>query len=410
MIEKNYQKIREANRAYFPRFSDKEYKERHRKIRLEMEERKLDCLLIYGHSALNSRAQANVRWVSNFWDFFQSYIVFPLVGELTLFVSAPHFLLAMTMSIIEDVRHGGGDIAATVADRIKDLHLEKKNIGICGGDIRLCNSIPYDHYTTLQKNLPDAKFHGATDLIQDLRHIPSEEEMKWFEKGVDLTNYAMQCLIDAIRPGVDGHELYGAVHRHCDKGGLPLFALLGSTSMSNPALPYPWFYPSTRRLEKGDVVIAELSADYWGYAGQMCRTIALGEPTKEYKNLYSVALEVYTGIREVLKPGNGPEEVLKITAKIPKAGYTIYSPAIHGWGMTVSPPRYIGIPEIQTFGIGMKSMEQEYKFQNNELLMIEPNPCSQDICQGVFIGDVHRVTPEGGIPLHKFPIDFKVVD
>jgi len=405
-VENIYKKFRE-NQEYFPRFSPQEYANRHRRVREEMGKRNLDCLIIYGNSTVASHGCANVRWVSNYWDVIQCYVVFPLKGEPTLFITvAPQLPLAISMSVLEDVRHGGGhtnQIPETVAQRVKELGLEKGNIGISGGDIRVCNYIPHNHYITLQKNLPKANFHEATDIIQGLRRIPSEEEIGWFRKGAELTDYAMQCLADAIRPGVKDYELYGAIHRHFDKGGLPMFSLVGSTSMSNPTMGYPRFFPSTRTLQKGDVVIAEISASYWGYAGQLCRIVALGEPTKEYWDLYNVALAVYKGVREVLKPGNGPQDVLKISAQIPAAGYTIQGPVIHGWGMCVRPP-YIGIPDDQTF-----ILESDYKFQNNEMLMIEPNPCSH-IGQGVFLGDFHQVTPEGGKPFQKFPIDFLVVD
>jgi Xaa-Pro dipeptidase len=405
MLKRIYQEFREANRDHFPRFSEQEYQNRYRRIREEMDKRHFDCLLIYGHSGVASHGQANGRWVSNYWDVIQSYVVFPLKGEITLFNTVESQLpLAVSMSVLEDIRHGGPSMPEAVAQRVKELHLERENIGISGGDMRLCSSIPHDHYLTLQKNLPDARFHEATDLIQNLRRVPSEEEMRWFEKGAELTDYAMKCLVDAIRPGAKDYELYGAIHRHYDKGGLPMFALVGSTSMSHPSMPYPWFYPSTRTLQKGDVVITEISADYWGYAGQLCRIVALGEPTKEYRDLYYVALDVYKGVREVLKPGNGPEDVLKVSAKIPEAGYTIQASVIHGWGMYVRSP-FIKIPNYPNSVI-----ESGYKFQKNEILMIEPNPCSQDLRRGVFLGDIHRVTPDGGKPLQKFPIDFKVID
>lgn len=174
--------------------------------------------------------------------------------------------------------------------------------------------------------------------------------------------------------------------------------------MANPTMPYPWFYPSTRTLQKGDVVLTEISADYWGYAGQLCRIVALGKPTPEYLDLYNVALDVYNGVRKVLKPGNGVEDVLKVTARIPEAGLTIQAPVIHGWGMYVRSP-FIEIPNHRGFPI-----DPDYRFQNNEILQIEPNPCSQDIGRGVFLGDIHRVAPEGGKPFQKFPIDFKIID
>jgi len=299
-LEASYKKIREANQRDFPRFSVEEYKRRYQRIREEMGRRNLDCLIIYGNSTVASHGHANVRWVSNYADVIQSYVVFPLKESPTLFNTVHSQVpLAVSMSVLEDVRHGGdtNEMPNAVVRRIKELGLENAKIGICGGDIRLCSSIPHNHYLTFQSNLPNVTFLDATDLLQALRRIPSEEEVEWFEKGAALTDYAMDCLAKAIRPGVRGYELYGAIHSHLDRGGHPMFALVGSTPMANPTMSYPWYVPSNRAIEKGDIVITELSASYWGYGGQLCRVVAVGEPTKEYQNLYKVALDVYKSIR-----------------------------------------------------------------------------------------------------------------
>ncbi len=84
MAGTDYKKIGDLNRENFPRFSEREYAERYRRIRTEMGKRNLDCLIIYGNSTVASHGSANVRWVANYWDAIQSYVVFPLRGEPTL--------------------------------------------------------------------------------------------------------------------------------------------------------------------------------------------------------------------------------------------------------------------------------------------------------------------------------------
>ena len=43
--------------------------------------------------------------------------------------------------------------------------------------------------------------------------------------------------------------------------------------------------PTDRKLQKGDSVITELTPCVNGYYAQICRTIVLGEPSKDQSNL-----------------------------------------------------------------------------------------------------------------------------
>lgn len=53
----------------------------------------------------------------------------------------------------------------------------------------------------------------------------------------------------------------------------------------------------------------------------------------------------------------------------------------------------------------------EYKeLVENQLIMIEPNPCTPDYRAGIFLGDVGVVRKDGWQSLHRFPLEFVVVD
>jgi hypothetical protein len=40
---------------------------------------------------------------------------------------------------------------------------------------------------------------------------------------------------------------------------------------------------STREIQKGDLVLAEITGTYYGYPGQLIRPIALGDPPPELR-------------------------------------------------------------------------------------------------------------------------------
>ena len=74
---------------FWPWFSDNEYKARYSRIRKEMEKKNLDCLIIYGIGGYlgTDPGRPNVVYVASFASFVQTYVIFPLNEEHTLFVT-----------------------------------------------------------------------------------------------------------------------------------------------------------------------------------------------------------------------------------------------------------------------------------------------------------------------------------
>ncbi len=113
---------------------------------------------------------------------------------------------------------------------------------------------------------------------------------------------------------------------------------------------------------------------------------------------------MYYGVQEVLVPGNTARDVLKVSQKFLDAGYSVQCPTIHGWGQRIIPP-FADLPGSQVW-----TADLDVPFEENQLIMIEPSPCSPDMTAGIFIGDLNRVTPGGAESLHDVPFEFTVKD
>jgi Xaa-Pro aminopeptidase len=157
-------------------------------------------------------------------------------------------------------------------------------------------------------------------------------------------------------------------------------------------------------LQKGDIVLTEISGAYHGYACQIMRPVLLGKPTPLYQDLFDRAEEVYFGVKEVLKPGNTPRDVLKVSQKILDAGYSTQCPTIHGWGQRIIPP-FADLPDSQVF-----AAELDVPFEEDQLIVVEPSPCLPDTTAGMFTGDLNRITPSGGVSLHEQPFGLVIKD
>src|SRR5205823_14697707 len=100
---------------------------------------------------------------------------------------------------------------------------------------------------------------------------------------------AMIALLAGQRPGVTERELGDLVERaYVARGGAHVIHYFGVTSMRDPQLAVPAQFPSTRRVQAGDTVFAEISAAFWDYPGQVLRSFAVGEePTSLYRDLHA---------------------------------------------------------------------------------------------------------------------------
>jgi Xaa-Pro aminopeptidase len=155
-----------------------------------------------------------------------------------------------------------------------------------------------------------------------------------------------------------------------------------------------------RIIEKGDVILTEISAAYWGYTGQILRPITVAEdPTPDYEDLYKVAEEAYYKLFDAIKPGVTTLEILELAKFIDDTGYTIVDGLGHGFGSGIHPP-------------GFRTPETEYRpakpftFKPNQGIVIQPNIVTRDLQKGVQLGNLCLVTETGLESLQKYPVEF----
>jgi Xaa-Pro aminopeptidase len=388
---------------HYRKFSPAEFKRRHDLLFGLMDHQGIDLAIVY--SGYSSMFQQTGRWLTGMRESMQSYAVFPRHGEPTAWNSLyPHLICAQRVSALKDTRWGGPNIAQTVVNRIKDHGLEKGRIGLIGVHADRNITLPMDHYLVFKEQMPQAEIVNITRDVEDLGMERSAEELSFYARGAECTDYTMAQLIKAVKPGASETSLYARIMCAAwESGGEPEFALLGSTSMTSPDMPYPWHIPSERVIEEGDIVLNELSVKYGGCSGQLIIPISVGQPTAEYVELHRVALETLRRVAKVLRPGATRDDISQAGSYITDCGFIAQAPIVHGWP---NPPMRPIIPiGIQADSYGKV---EQFRLKENMLMMIEPNPATADLKKGLFLGALHVVTADGGFSLQKHPLDFAV--
>ncbi len=394
---------------FWPWFSPEEYARRYALVRAGMEREGFDCLLVYGISRAMGMepGQTNLVYLTSVASWSQTYLVFPLNDEPTMFVMTPsHIKNIRDNSVIKDVRAAGSLFQQTggmqsntgpVIERLKELGLEKKRVGIVGDSGWLNINLPHEAHVSITQALPDTHFDVVTRWYESLRLVKSEEEIDRMRKSAAMTDAVYDVMVQAARPGVRPCDLYGIMARTAlELGGRLTLHHVGRTPMSNPDMDYPHFYPLTTPIEMGDVVMTEVAAGIGGYYGKIWGTFFMGDPTPEYERMFDLAVSTSHKLHAAIRPGVQAKDLVPLCLDdIQKAGYRAKT-SVTGWSTWNEPPDIRATADSVT--------EEDFIFQKNTCLSVTGWPVAHDETMGVWLGDVCLVTEDGAENLHKYPI------
>lgn len=381
--------------SLLPRFSDAEYQRRYERVNCWLADSNTDALVIYA----NAYGGDNVRWLTGFPPRHDTYVIWPRGGDAVLLTQLfNHVPNAQRVAATQDVRWGGDDSAAMMAEVLKEKGVTRGRVGLVG-------RVPYQDYATLSNCLSDVNWVNAGKGYIALRLVKSGEELDWLRRGAAFTDAAMAALAEAAAPGVSEYELVDAIESaYTRAGGEHGIHFLSTTPMDAPQSYVPAQTQTTRRLAAGDVVICELSAGVGGYAGQIHRPLAVGRaPTLLYARVYEVALEAYQRIVSVLHPGATLGQVLDAADFIAAQGLTVCDDLLHGYGMGYLPP----VARTRATAHAQQP-PGTFVFEENMVIVVQPNVYDPSTGAGLQVGNLLVITRDGAESLQTHPMEFRV--
>jgi Xaa-Pro dipeptidase len=396
--------------AVYEQFSAQEYARRYEALRAKMRELELDCMLVPGGPSHWSFG-GGMLWLTGHWEWHAvaAYVVVPLEGEPTLVYAMggthAEAVRREVAAALEDVRPSrNGRYGEVIAERLRELGLERGRIGLMEVDERFGDYMPVNQVETLRRELPGAELVFTRRVLHELLSVKSDEELDRFRASGRLCRAAMDAIVERLAPGVTEEQLRAAAGAAILEGGGDVdFLIIGSTSMAEPAMVFGNPRPSRRVLQRGDIVLMELAAGYHGYAAQVGSPVCLGEPPDEVRRFWDeIAKPGYELMVEAIGPGK-PVEGLREAGRFFRE-HGVQSRPVHAHGIDlVSSP-----PHIHTGHVDAEPFERVFRPGN--VIMAEPNPITADGTLGMFVGHTFAVTEDGRECLDDFPVELVVVD
>jgi Xaa-Pro aminopeptidase len=382
---------------------------RYKLVREEMERRGFDCLVIWGDCGKWDTKFANIYYLTQIGGNGEvGTCIFPKEGEPTVFVWAIYMIDEWLnyQSWVKDVRSSRVTRWArpywsdAVIGRIKELKLENGRIGVVGLEgTELEGDIPYVTYKKILEGLPNATFENATDLIENIRLIKSEEELGCIEKASTIGDLAAEEMYRKAKIGASEEELFADMIRTMLVNGseYPIM-FLWSAGKYNRAKRLT--YNKKRKLRRGDVILTEYSPRYRGYYSHLQRPICIGKPDRLTRDLYEASVESFYAGLSVLKPGITLEEICKkMYEPIERRGFVLYPGVLfHGMGLYWDRPH--GTPFLSP-----EAARTELK--EGMVLAFEPGASDPDLKRGIHVGHPVVVTTKGCRELSKAKVELK---
>ncbi|PAK49787.1 Xaa-Pro peptidase family protein [Paenibacillus sp. 7541] len=192
-------------------------------------------------------------------------------------------------------------------------------------------------YEQLQHHLSVSRYEDAGPVLREMRVRKSPEEVQVIRHAVQLVEEVLQRGLAQTKAGVSEIELVAELEYTMKKLGAegPSFSTM---VLSGPNTALPHGVPGSRKIEPGELVMFDLGVYASGYASDITRTVAVGQPSSEAVRIYETVLAANTAGIQAVKPGASYASIDQAARDvIANAGY---GPAFvhrlgHGLGMDV---------------------------------------------------------------------------
>ncbi len=383
--------------------------------RKQMDERGLDCLVLWGWPAVWDFCTANARYLSPIGGNAEfNVLVFPRRGDPTTFVLMPTFVEGWkaAQDWVGDVRPRRVTWADTVVDRLKELGLTKSRIGMDGlaGPIDPDGWLPHSVYLRLKELAPQAEFVDLDDMMEMMRTVKSEEELQLIGRAAKLGDLMLTTCRDIARPGIRESEVYGGMMETmlAEGGEEPTLFLWNCDSLP---YPHPFRLATVRPMEKGDVIILEIHPKIGGYYTHVERTFSLGDAKPEQHRIYEGCVAAYEEGMKHFAPGKPISVAMNhVRDVVEQAGLGMCETGIHGHGLaSLEYPRYRH-HALKADVEALKRVGDEFRegmvFAFNINLV---DPKFHGGKTGCVFAETVTITKTGARRMHEFPTNFQTI-
>lgn len=266
------------------------------RIRQRLHEESIDALLVTN--------PYNRRYMANFTG--TAGVVF-ITKEEALFITDFRYVeqateQAVGYTVVEQRR----TVVEQVADEV--VRLGVRTLGFEK------DHMTYGEFEIFEEYV-DAMLVPVSGWVEQLRLIKTEDELAILQRAADIADETFEHICTYIRPGVSELDVANEMERYMRS--------LGATQSSFDSIvasgvrgALPHGVASDKLIEEGELVTLDFGALYNGYISDITRTVAVGEPSEQMKEVYEIVLAAQKRGVEQIRPGMKASEADKVVRDV----------------------------------------------------------------------------------------------
>ena len=385
-------------------FTKEEYKNRLKKVQSLMQNKGIELLI--------SQDPSNMNYLTGYdaWSFYyaQCVIVHVNCDEPICFVRDQDAGGAYIKTYLKDeniIKYNEKYIHTwplhpydALVDLIKEKKWDKLSIGL-EMDSHYFTAYCYEK---IKNGLPNAKIKDCERLVNWVRVVKSDAEIKLMKSAAEITKLGMEKAMDAINPGVRQCDAVSQIYSTLIKG-TPEFG--GDYASIVPMLPtgkgtsashLTW---TEDKFVEGEATIIEIAGTHKKYHCPMARTVLLGKPDQLKIDTMNKTIEALQAGIDATKAGNTADDVAQAFWKILDK-YGIEKTSRTGYSIGIGYPPDWG--------------EHTLNISKGDITELKPNVTFHMIAVmqfgnwGVEASESIRVTDKGAELFYDFPKELRI--
>jgi Xaa-Pro aminopeptidase len=204
------------------------------------------------------------------------------------------------------------DLAAALADTIAAQRIDPQKTITVG-----CATLSRSLARRIESAL-DGQARARDGFVRELARIRSAEEIAAARKATEIAEAGYRHMLDHVRPGMREFELVAELYCFMKELGAEDNFLLVSASQHNLAVRAA----GGRVLDKGDIILSEITPCVDGQFAQLCRTTVIGEAAPLMREKYALLQDAMHAGQAAAVPGAPVRAVCEaMDSRLRDAGY-----------------------------------------------------------------------------------------
>lgn len=263
------------------------------------------------------------------------------------------------------------DADLSVRDQVKRLNLSRIGFDVINASL----------YLKLTNVLKGVKLEDQSTLVQELRDVKDEKELRYLRKAAEITSEGMKTAFEVIRPGLLEYEVAAEIEyamRKLGSNGVAFDSIVASSVRS----AFPHGGCTDQKIRRDDLVMIDIGAKYQNYVSDLTRTVVVGKLSPKQQKIYEITNEAQQRAFQAIQEGVKACEVDAVARDfIKKEGYE--KNFVHNLGHGV------GLDVHET---PILSSENKNALKSRNVVTVEP---------GIYITGFGGIRIEDTVLVHK---------